>query len=167
VLDELAKRGLIDARRVAVIGSTFGGYLALRALQLHPGRFVCGVVADVPSDLPAWLNIDQRWRDAATKFRMQTEAWFFGTDQAQLRRQSPLYHPRPIGRPLLVMEDAVRQNIMPRNFDTMVRKLEADGEPIERTAAGELLGRGAGTGNYIAHGAIRVFFARHLGVSEP
>ncbi|MDP3073683.1 MAG: prolyl oligopeptidase family serine peptidase [Opitutaceae bacterium] len=37
-----------DRKRVAVLGRGFGGYLALRALQLEPGMFRCGIAIDAP-----------------------------------------------------------------------------------------------------------------------
>src|SRR5688500_5438115 len=44
-----------DRRRVATLGRGFGGYLAVRALQLHPTVFRCGIAFDAPMDLRAWL----------------------------------------------------------------------------------------------------------------
>lgn len=44
-----------DRRRIAVFGRGFGGYLAMRALQLEPWFFRCGVAIDAPTDLRPWL----------------------------------------------------------------------------------------------------------------
>lgn len=49
-----------DARRVVTLGRGFGGYLAVRAVQLHPDAFRCGVAFDAPLELRAW----QRGREA-------------------------------------------------------------------------------------------------------
>ncbi len=51
-----------DRQRIAALGHGFGGYLALRALQLQPSVFRCGVALDAPADLSPWL----RTSDAAT-----------------------------------------------------------------------------------------------------
>ena len=45
-----------DRRRVATLGRGFGGYLAVRALQLQPAAFRCGIAIDAPMDLRAWLR---------------------------------------------------------------------------------------------------------------
>lgn len=45
----------VDRKRIATLGRGFGGYLALRALQLHPEVFRCGVAIDAPADLRPWL----------------------------------------------------------------------------------------------------------------
>lgn len=58
VIDGIAKRHPdrpFDRRRVATFGRGFGGYLALRALQLHPTAFRCGVAIDAPMTLRPWL----------------------------------------------------------------------------------------------------------------
>jgi dipeptidyl aminopeptidase/acylaminoacyl peptidase len=48
-----------DRSRVATLGRGFGGYLALRALQLEPTWFHAGIAIDAPLDLPAWLQPPQ------------------------------------------------------------------------------------------------------------
>lgn len=46
----------LDSRRVATLGRGFGGYLAVRALQLHPGEFHCGMAVDAPLELRDWVR---------------------------------------------------------------------------------------------------------------
>jgi poly(3-hydroxybutyrate) depolymerase len=50
-ITRMAEKYAFDRRRVAVGGEGFGGYLALRALQLHPDTFRCGVAINAPLDL--------------------------------------------------------------------------------------------------------------------
>lgn len=45
-----------DRRRIATLGRGFGGYLAVRALQIQPAVFRCGIAIDAPLDLRAWLR---------------------------------------------------------------------------------------------------------------
>lgn len=45
-----------DAKHVAALGRGFGGYLAVRALQLRPEVFRAGIAIDAPMDLRAWFN---------------------------------------------------------------------------------------------------------------
>lgn len=49
----LAPRHPYDKRRVALLGHGFGGFLALRALQLFPKEFRCAIAIDAPTDLAA------------------------------------------------------------------------------------------------------------------
>lgn len=51
VVARLAESHPFDATRIAVAGEGFGGYLAVRALQLQPALFSGGVAIDAPLDL--------------------------------------------------------------------------------------------------------------------
>lgn len=44
-----------DRQRIATLGRGFGGYLAIRALQLQPAVFRRGVAIDAPMDVRGWL----------------------------------------------------------------------------------------------------------------
>lgn len=52
-----------DRRRVAVLGRGFGGYLAVRALQLQPAAFRCGIALNAPMELRGWLRAQPAVRD--------------------------------------------------------------------------------------------------------
>lgn len=56
VVEWIAQRHAIDRRRVATYGRGLGGYLALRALQLAPATFRCGVAINSPLSPQAWLQ---------------------------------------------------------------------------------------------------------------
>ncbi len=60
-----------DRGHVAVLGRGFGGFLALRALQLQPALFRCGIAINAPPDLRPWLREQEAGggarRDAATE----------------------------------------------------------------------------------------------------
>lgn len=56
VVNWIAQRHAIDGRRVATYGRGLGGYLALRALQLAPNTFRCGVAINSPLSPQAWLQ---------------------------------------------------------------------------------------------------------------
>ena len=50
-IDWIVSREKINPKRVAVMGRGFGGYVALRLMQLQPGRFRSGIVIDPITDL--------------------------------------------------------------------------------------------------------------------
>lgn len=67
VIRWLDSRGLIDVRRIAVIGEGVGGYLALRALENEPDSLRCGVAINAPmnlQDLGRDLEFSVRKRDS-------------------------------------------------------------------------------------------------------
>ena len=42
-VDELVKRGIVDAKKVCIVGASYGGYAALAGVALTPDRFACAV----------------------------------------------------------------------------------------------------------------------------
>jgi hypothetical protein len=55
-IDWVAKRHKIDRTRIVAYGQAYGGYLALRALQLEPNVFRCAVSMNGVVDLRQWLQ---------------------------------------------------------------------------------------------------------------
>ncbi|MEO5959581.1 MAG: prolyl oligopeptidase family serine peptidase [Opitutaceae bacterium] len=62
VIEWIAARKLerpFERKNVAALGRGFGGYLALRALQLRPAEFQCGIAIDAPVDLRTWMRAQE------------------------------------------------------------------------------------------------------------
>ncbi len=55
-IDSIGAQTPIDRQRIAVVGEGLGGYLALRAVQVHPERFRCAVAISAPIDLGQWVR---------------------------------------------------------------------------------------------------------------
>lgn len=88
-LDGLAPAAGLDLSRVALFGTHFGAYLALRTVQLQPGRFAAAVTIEPSTDLALFARRvigDSPYR------RHAREAFqgLFGNDEARWRAQSPL-----------------------------------------------------------------------------
>lgn len=54
----------VDRKRVALLGEGFGGYVALRALQLYPDDFRCAVAINAPTDLSLWAQKPESTQEA-------------------------------------------------------------------------------------------------------
>jgi dienelactone hydrolase len=61
-LEWISTRYKIDRSRTVIMGEGFGGYLALRALQLHTDVFRCAISLNAPTNLNAWAT----WKPIAT-----------------------------------------------------------------------------------------------------
>jgi pimeloyl-ACP methyl ester carboxylesterase len=59
-VDYIAKGFAINPHRVALVGNNYGGYLALRGLELAPKKFKCAVAIDSILDLENWMK-ESRW----------------------------------------------------------------------------------------------------------
>ncbi|MDG2527758.1 alpha/beta hydrolase family protein [Caulobacter endophyticus] len=62
----LAKEGLIDPKRVCVVGASYGGYAALAGATIDTGVYRCAVSVAGPSDLKRML-VDNQERYATSK----------------------------------------------------------------------------------------------------
>jgi dipeptidyl aminopeptidase/acylaminoacyl peptidase len=61
-LDHVARSEGLDASRIAVHGGSYGGYMALASLMLHPDRIRAGVSIVGISSLPSFLQNTQAYR---------------------------------------------------------------------------------------------------------
>jgi pimeloyl-ACP methyl ester carboxylesterase len=88
----------VDRRLVAIMGRGYGGYLALRALQLHPDRFRCAVAIDAPTDLAVWVN------ELAGTYVGERRRAYFGDDAKKLRAASPAAHADLLKNPVMIVQ---------------------------------------------------------------
>jgi alpha/beta superfamily hydrolase len=77
----------IDSKRIAVVGEGFGGYLALRAVQIQPQWFRTAVSIDAPLDLGRWVNEGDLIAHAELKREDQAR---FQTLSAEQQAANPL-----------------------------------------------------------------------------
>ena len=71
-LQSLAKHGIVDPRRVCIVGSSYGGYAALAGVTVQQGLYRCAVSSSGPSDLGQMLH----WEDERTGSQSQaTRFW--------------------------------------------------------------------------------------------
>jgi dipeptidyl aminopeptidase/acylaminoacyl peptidase len=95
------KEGIADPRRVAIMGTSFGGYSTLRGVTLHSDLYACGVDVVGPADLATLMNsIPDYWKPV--KKRWLRRIGDVTADQALNEKLSPLYHAADIRVPLLI-----------------------------------------------------------------
>jgi dienelactone hydrolase len=100
-LDWLATRVKIDRKRVATFGYEFGGYLAVRALQLAPETFRCAVALNAPMDPNRWLPAVVTANVPAMARRA-----LFERGAPQPLELSVLRHPETVTHPVLLVYEA-------------------------------------------------------------
>lgn len=122
-LEALAKRHPerpFDRRRVVAFGRGFGGYLALRALQLQPAVFRCAVAIDAPLDPGAWLSSTEI---APANARVTTPA-----TPATL---SVLEHVEKLTQPVLLLHQPTRDPAIDRATIELRERLRSLGRAID------------------------------------
>ena len=125
-LDVVQKTHAVSPKRVAILGNGYGGYLALRALQLHPDRFRCAVSINAPTDLPVWFNHPKR----AFSFARDLKAAFFQDDNDALRTASPVNDPAAFTQPLLIVQ-ADADTVVPESQARALLRALDGASPIE------------------------------------
>ena len=131
----LVEAGVADARRIAVTGRSYGGYLTLAALAFTPGVFAAGVDICGMSHMLTFYAETEPWIAAAavTKYGHPQH------DQKFLRSISPLTRAEKIDVPLLVVHGELDTNVPIGEAHRIVAALRELGRPVDYL---ELAGEG-------------------------
>ena len=121
-----AKQGWVDAKKVAVMGGSYGGYSALAGVTFTPDAFKCSVDIVGPSNLFTLLaSIPPYWTPIISEFHMR-----MGdprTDEALLRAASPLFSADKITVPLLIGQGANDPRVKQAESEQIVAAIEKNG----------------------------------------
>ena len=126
----LIETGQVDSTRIGVIGSRYGGSLALAALAFYPDTFQVGVdlfgVANWPRALK---NIPPWWesRRAALYADLGNPA----TDGERLAGISPALHASRVVSPLLVVQGLNDERVPKAESEAMVAAVRRNGTPVD------------------------------------
>lgn len=159
----LVDTGYVDARRIAIMGGSYGGFMTLAALTFRPKAFAAGVdmygVANWPrllQNTPAW------WEDL--RRLLFTEMGDPTGDAEYLRSISPVLHAQNIVRPLMVLQGANDPRVLQQESDDIVASARANGTPVEYVVFPDEGHGFAKKANQItAWRAIKSFLDQHLG----
>jgi dipeptidyl aminopeptidase/acylaminoacyl peptidase len=161
-------QGIADPKRIAAMGGSMGGYATLRALEMRPDLFACGVDEFGPADEATsfrsfpkyWSNILARWR------RRAGDA---DHDEKWNRTISPLYHVDAIRAPLLIGQGKNDPRVTMANAEAMVAALrKAKREVIYVVYSDEGHGLERPENQLDFYGRVEEFLAKHLhGRAEP
>ncbi len=126
-VDFLCAQFPLNKKLVAILGNGYGGYLALRALQMHPDRFRCGVSINAPTDLALWLSQPPGglsfWRDVRREF--------LKASTAELKAMSPVTHAAAIKKPLLIVQAELDEVVPPVHGRNLRDALQGAGVTVD------------------------------------
>ncbi|MGC2353247.1 MAG: S9 family peptidase [Candidatus Udaeobacter sp.] len=156
-------QGIADPKRIAAMGWSGGGFATLRALEMRPDLFACGVDGCGPADEATglrsfpkyWSNILARWR------RREGDA---DHDENWNRKISPLYHVDAIRAPLLIGQGKNDPRVTLADADAMVAALrKAKREVTYVVYPDEGHGFARPENQLDFYGRVEEFLAKHLG----
>jgi dienelactone hydrolase len=127
----------INPRRVALLGEGYGGYLAMRALQLYPNEFRCAIGINAPSDPARWVDepplVNGR---SLVSFDFAVRGTFF--DHRKLKGLAIADHVEATAKPVFIIQDPdlrslwssqgtnVRDAMKKRGLDVEYLEIEGD-----------------------------------------
>jgi dipeptidyl aminopeptidase/acylaminoacyl peptidase len=161
----LISEGIVDAKRVGIMGASYGGYATLAGLTYTPDMYAAGVSYVGPSNLITLLkSIPPYWEAGRMLFHTRMGNPTTPEGLAQLERQSPLNHANKIKSPLMVVQGANDPRVNKAESDQIVIALRERGFPVEYIVApDEGHGFARPVNNLAMVAAAERFFAKHLG----
>lgn len=129
--------GYVDPQRVAIFGSSYGGYAALVGASFTPGVFAAAVAKLPPSNLVELIrSFPPYWRPllATTWFRYLGDPGSAEnpdeTVVADLMARSPISRADDMDTPLMVIHGANDPRVPKAQSDELVRRLRALGRDV-------------------------------------
>lgn len=164
-VDWAVREGIADPARVAIVGTSYGGYAVLAGMTRNPQRYACGIDVVGPSNLETLLATVPSWWESMRAQLVNamgdpsTEAGL-----ALLRERSPVHQANRIAKPLMIAQGANDPRVRQDESDQMAAAMQRNGIPVTY-----LLYPDEGHGfarpvNRIAYYAVaEAFLARYLG----
>jgi dipeptidyl aminopeptidase/acylaminoacyl peptidase len=145
----LAKEGVIDPKRVCIMGASYGGYAAMAGPTLDRGVYRCAVAVAGVGDLAGMLAAEAKDAGRVNTGAVRYWSKFMGASfrkRSELDAVSPTHQAAQADAPILVIHGK-DDTVVPYNQSVQfVRAMQAAGKPVEFvTLAGEdhWLSRGA------------------------
>jgi dipeptidyl aminopeptidase/acylaminoacyl peptidase len=123
--DWAVKQGYVDAKKIAIMGGSYGGYATLAGLTVTPDYFACGVDIVGPSNLRTLLKaIPPYWTTIKSTFNKRMGNIDDPKDEALIREASPLFKADRIRKPLLIGQGANDPRVNKAESEQIVDAIE-------------------------------------------
>jgi dienelactone hydrolase len=161
----LIEKGVVDPKRVGILGGSYGGYATLAGVTFTPDLYAAAVAIVAPSNLITLLeSIPPYWEAIRTTFHKRMGDPNTPQGKAQLERQSPLNSAARIKTPLMIVQGANDPRVNKRESDQIVIALRDRKFPVEYfVAPDEGHGFARPVNNMAMFAAAEAFLAKHLG----
>ncbi len=123
-INHLASKGVIDAKRVCIMGASYGGYAALRGAQRDGALYRCAISYAGVSDLSAMMRYDGKFLNGRT----HRDGW--KESAPDLRAVSPVNYAATFNAPVLIMHGKTDLRVPVAQSREMAERLKAAGKPV-------------------------------------
>jgi dipeptidyl aminopeptidase/acylaminoacyl peptidase len=156
---------IADPDRVAIMGTSCGGYSALVGLTFTPEKFACAVDLVGISNLVTWLNtLPAYWVTWKSLLKVRVGDYASEAGLRFLEERSPLNRAGQIVRPLLIGQGANDVRVKAAESEQIVAAMQQHGIPVTYVYypdEGHGLGRSENRRSFTA--VAEAFLAAHLG----
>jgi dipeptidyl aminopeptidase/acylaminoacyl peptidase len=157
------RTGIADARRVCIMGGSYGGYATLAGLTFTPELYACGLDLVGISNVGTFMrSIPAYWQPL--RYEWVTRVGPADTNDTLNRAISPLFHAHRIRVPLHIAQGANDPRVPQAESDQMFRAMARKRLPVEYVLypdEGHGLDRADNRQDYYAR--VEQFLARHIG----
>ncbi|MEA2553079.1 MAG: hypothetical protein QOJ65_1255 [Fimbriimonadaceae bacterium] len=155
----------VDPKRVAIMGQSYGGYMALAAATFTPNEFAAHIDMFGIVDLKSLVeSFPTYWASSANYIYKKFGDPKDPADAKYQHERSPLYFANQIQRPLLVIQGENDPRVRKNQSDRLVAAVRRNNVPVEYLVIpGEGHGFSRTDNNVRALEAVDRFLARYLG----
>jgi dipeptidyl aminopeptidase/acylaminoacyl peptidase len=122
---------IADPDRVAIMGTSYGGYAALVGLTFTPEKFACAIDIVGISNLVTFLNtIPEYWTPWKSLWKVRMGDYTTEAGQRFLEERSPLNRADRIVRPLLIGQGANDVRVKTSESEQIVAAMQRHGIPV-------------------------------------
>jgi dipeptidyl aminopeptidase/acylaminoacyl peptidase len=130
-VDWASSTGLVDSKKVAIYGTSSGGYSALAGVAFTPKVFACAVDIVGPSNLKTLIAaIPPYWRPIRAEFDLRMGNVDDPNDAELLKNASPLFKADQIVKPLLIGQGANDPRVNKAESEQVVAAIEKTGGKV-------------------------------------
>lgn len=162
-----ARLEMIDGSRLAIMGGSFGGYLALAGVAFEPGLYRCAVSYAGVFDWESLVK-DARWSGRPGEYELlRDHLGRPGKDRESFAEYSPLRHVSAIKAPVLLAHGREDNIVSVTQSKKLAAALKKQGSPYEVFLIDDTAhGPGPLEGRYEYYRRVAGFLAQHL-VAAP
>lgn len=122
---------IADAKKIAIMGGSYGGYATLVGLTTTADFFACGIDMVGPSNLYTLIqSIPPYWKPILGQLKKKIGPWDTPEQREALAQISPLTHVDKIKKPLFIAQGAHDPRVKQAESDQIVKAMEAKNIPV-------------------------------------
>jgi dipeptidyl aminopeptidase/acylaminoacyl peptidase len=132
-VNKLVADGMVDPKRVCIVGASYGGYAALAGAALTPDVYACAVSFAGVSDLPKMIG-QERVRNGKDSREVSFWTSRIGStyeDSGQLDATSPARQASKIKCPVLLLHGEGDTTVPIEQSEIMADAMKSAGKPVE------------------------------------